>query len=290
MNLTSPAQIKSLLEKYNLRPNRKLGQHFLIDRNILDKIIEFADLRKSDVVLEIGAGVGTLTRELAKHVRKVVAVEMDKGLCKTLKETTKEFGNIEIVCQDILKVPSEDLMKKIVTSADNTSVIQTYKLIANLPYQITSPVLKKFLINQYKPDIMLLLVQEEIAEKICASPPDMSRISVLVQFYGQPEVLAQVSKNCFWPKPEITSNILKIKVYSKSPFKIDEKKFFQIVRIGFSSPRKQLINNLSSGLRKNKKYVKIWLEKAKIKPERRAETLSVREWEKLTREAYSSNL
>ena len=281
MNLTSLAQIKSLLEKYNLRPNKRLGQHFLIDRNVLDKIIEFADLGKSDVVLEIGAGVGTLTRELAKHVRKVIAVEMDKGLCETLKETTKEFGNIEIVCQDILKVPSESLLKKTATSGDNTSVIQDFKLIANLPYQITSPVLKKFLINQYKPKMMLLLVQKEVAEKICASPPDMSRISVLVQFYSQPEVLAQVSKNCFWPKPEITSNILKIKVYSKSPFKINEKRFFQIVRIGFSSPRKQLINNLSSGLHKDKKYVKIWLEKSKIKPERRAETLTVEEWVEL---------
>jgi len=283
MNLTSPIQLKTLLNKYNLLLNKRLGQHFLIDRNVLNKIIEFADLRKSDVVLEIGAGVGTLTRELAKRVRKVVAVEMDKGLCEISKETTKEFGNIEIVCQDILGVPSEDLIKKIVTSGDNTSVIQDFKVVANLPYQITSPVLKKFLASRHKPKMMLLLVQKEVAEKICASPPDMSRISVLVQFYGQPEVLAQVSKNCFWPKPEITSNILKIKVYSKPPFKIDEKKFFQIVRIGFSSPRKQLINNLSSGLRKNKKYVKIWLEKAGIKSERRAETLNIREWVEVTK-------
>jgi len=287
MDLTSSIQIKSLLEKYNLRPNRKLGQHFLVDKNILDKIIEFADLRKSDVVLEIGAGVGTLTRELAKQVKKVVAVEMDKGLCEILRETTKEFGNIEIVCRDILKVPSESLPKKTAASGDNTSAIQDFKLIANLPYQITSPVLKEFLVSQHRPEMMLLLVQKEVAEKICAKPPNMSRISVLVQFYSQPEVLAQVSKNCFWPKPEITSNILKIKVYSKSPFKIDEKKFFQIVRIGFSSPRKQLINNLSSGLHKDKKYVKIWLEKAGIKPERRAETLTVEEWVRLTKSRVS---
>jgi len=180
-------------------------------------------------------------------------------------------------------VSSEDLIKKIAASADNTSVIQDFKVVANLPYQITSPVLKKFLTSRHKPKTMLLLVQKEVAEKVCASPPNMSRISVLVQFYGEVEVLTQVSKDCFWPRPEITSNILKIKVYSKAPFKIDEKRFFQIIRIGFSSPRKQLINNLSSGLHKNKKYVKIWLEKAEIKPQRRAETLSIGEWVELTK-------
>jgi len=258
-------RIKNLLKKYNLRAKKSLGQHFLVDKNILDKIIKAAELSKKDVVLEVGAGLGTLTKELSQRAKKVIAVEIDRKMAEILRETLKNVENVEIVEGDILKLnpKSEILISKQIQNSK-------FKIVANIPYQITSPLLEKFLTGRNKPKEMVLLVQKEVAEKICCRPPQMNRLGIFVQFYGKPEIIAKVSKNCFWPKPVVDSAILKISEISTKRDK-QEKLFFDLVRKGFSQKRKQLKNIFDQQI----------LKKAGILPKKRAETLSINQWLKI---------
>lgn len=287
MDLTSKKVIQNLLRQNGIHPSKRLGQYFLIDKKILKKIIEVANLKPEDIVVEIGPGIGTLTIELTKRVKKVIAVEKDKRMCRILKETLRGYKNVEIVNKDIL-----DSRFKILDSR--------FKIVSNLPYYITSPVIRKFLEADYKPLEMILMVQKEVAQRICAEPEArMSLLAVSVQFYARPEIIATLSKKSFWPVPEVDSAILRIKTLKtanidpeKSPTatneadakdrqKIDTKLFFRIVKAGFSSKRKQLINSLSAGLNLRKGETQEILKKADIGPKRRAETLSVDEWIKL---------
>ncbi len=269
MDLTSKRTIKQLFRKYHFRPSKRLGQYFLISKSVLKKIIEAASLNLKDVVIEIGPGMGTLTEELAKRAKKVVAIEKDAKMCEVLKETLKDFKNVEVIQEDIL-------------AAGFRPLPANYKVVANLPYYITSPVIRKFLEAKNPPVLMVLMVQKEIAKRICSEPPRMSLLSVSVQFYAKPQVLSYVSKKSFWPQPKVDSAIIKLKVKS-SKLKVDKDLFFNIVKAGFSHPRKQIINNLSKGLSLSREKVKIWLEKNKISPTQRAETLSVNDWKHLTR-------
>jgi len=280
MDLTSPKNIKDILTKYGARPSKGLGQNFLIDKNILDKIITAGELKPNDVVLEIGPGIGTLTQKLAESGRKIIAVEKDKVMCEILKETLAEYSaqggpssgwkNIEIINADILK-------SQIPISND-----QNYKIIANLPYYITSPVIRKFLEAENPPEFMVLMLQKEVAQRICANPPDMSLLSVSVQFYAEPEIISYVSKNCFLPAPKVDSAIIKIMPKTvRDP--ISHELFFKIVKAGFSQPRKQLAPNLSKMLKISKEETINWLAKNNIDPKQRAETLSVQDWENLAK-------
>ena len=274
MDLSSAKIIKELLLKYGSRPSKGMGQNFLVNKQVLKKIITAADLKKEDTILEIGPGIGTLTMGLADIVKKVVAVEKDRYMCQILKETLKDYKNIEVINNDILKT--------------NLELPKQYKLVANIPYYLTSPLIRKFLEIKYPPEFMVLMVQKEVAQRICANPPNMSILAVSVQFYAKTKIISYVKKENFWPKPKVDSAIIKITPNStenRSPLANGERfssSFFRIVKAGFSQPRKQLGNNLSNVLKLDKQQINLWLLKNKIKPTQRAETLSVDDWVKLS--------
>ncbi|MBZ9569546.1 ribosomal RNA small subunit methyltransferase A [Patescibacteria group bacterium] len=276
MSLTSKSLIKDLLKKYKARPLKRLGQNFLIDKSVLQKIIESANLHSKDIVLEIGPGVGILTQEITKRVKKVITIEKDQKMVEILKETLKDFKNIEIIQEDVLKSNIQNLISNI-----------QYKIVANLPYYIVSPVIRKFLeLPEARPLEMVLMVQKEVAQRICARPPKMSILAVSVQFYAKPEIISFVSKKSFWPQPKVDSGIVKITPKTTLQRTGLCKLFFKIVKAGFSHPRKQIVNNLSKMLKLNKEKIRKWLLKNGIEPIQRAETLTVKDWLKLTRNWY----
>jgi 16S rRNA (adenine1518-N6/adenine1519-N6)-dimethyltransferase len=274
MHLTSVKIVKDLFKEHKAAPFKRLGQNFLIDEFILRKIVGSADLQSNDVVLEIGPGIGTLTQELAKRTRKVITVEKDRKMIEILKETLKDFKNVEIIQGDVLKL---DLKPYTLNS-------KSYKIIANLPYHIVAPVIRKFLEStEARPPEMVLMVQKEVAQRICAKPPDMNLLAVSVQFYAKPEILFYVSKNSFWPRPKVDGAVIKITPQRELRRTVLRNLFFKIVKTGFSQPRKQIGNNLANGLKLNKKEVENWLLENKIKPAQRAETLGVEDWQKLAK-------
>jgi len=277
MELTSKRTIKNLLKKYLARPEKRLGQHFLVDEKVLRKIIREADLKEKDIVLEIGPGIGNLTQELAKRVKKVVAIEKDPKMVRILNNELR-IKNIEIIQGDILKIPDFRFI-----------IHNSYKVVANLPFYLTAPVIRKFLEAENPTKEMILMVQKEVAQRICAKPPDMNLLAVSVQFYSKPEIISFVSKKSFWPQPKVDTAIIKITPRQPASYRNEvsgagfRERFFRIVKAGFSQPRKQLINNLSKGLKIEREKVKNWLLKNKIKPTQRAETLSLKDWSFLTK-------
>ena len=316
MEVIPRKNIKNLLGKYGVRPSKGLGQNFLVDKRVLGKIIEAANLGKENTVLEIGAGIGTLTLELAKKAKKVIAVEKDPKMCEILHETMKGYENVEIIQGDILKLEifnfqfsifkqkpnAKNQMPKTKCKIQNTR----YKVVANLPYYITSPVIRKFLEAENPPSEMILMVQKEVAQRICARPPRMNLLAVSVQFYAEPKIVSYVSKNSFWPSPKVDSAIIKI-ARNKNQETVNKELFFKIVKAGFSQPRKQILNNLSkglalrsstaahskpspnglalsspNGLKLEKATIQAWLLKNNIQPTQRAETLNIQDWINLT--------
>lgn len=261
------------MKKYGIKPDKRMGQNFLVSENALTKLIDAAEITKNDTVLEVGAGIGTITLRLAKLAKNVIAVEKDRALIPILKETTKNFGDIEVAVGDILKFPYPI----------------PHTLIGNIPYYLTAPLIRKFLECKNPPKSMTLMVQKEMAQRICAKPPDMSILSVSVQVYAKPEIIAYVPSSSFWPRPRVDSAILKVVPYSHPACRqagivgFNVQNFFQIVRAGFSNPRKQLINNLSKGLDMDREQTEQWLMSSRIDPKRRAETLTVQEWAYLTK-------
>ena len=263
-----------MLRRSGLRARKGLGQHFLIDEEVLQQIISTAELSADDVVVEVGPGLGVLTRELAKQTGRVVAIELDDNLAALLKESLSAYKNVTIINEDVLKVDPSALLSEPKT--------KNYKVVANLPYYITSPVLRHFLEAQIKPQSMVVMVQKEVAEEIAAKPGHMSLLSIGVQLYGQPMIVAQVPADSFYPAPAVDSAILKVVPYSQPPVEIaDTEGFFTLVRAGFSQARKQLANSLANGLGISKEDGLALLEKTQISPQRRAETLSLEEWARL---------
>jgi len=244
-----------------IKPKKIFGQNFLIDRSAVKKIVRVADLKADDIVLEIGPGTGILTREILKSTSNIIAVEKDRRLIKDLKE---EFREIKILNEDILKF---------------NKLPKRYKVVANLPFYAASPIIRKFLEGPSPPQEMILVVQKEVAQRITAKPPRMSILAVSVQLYAEARIVSYISKKSFRPQPEVDAAIIKI-TYNK-PF-FQKERFFKVVKAGFSAPRKQLINNLSKGLKIKKEIIQDYLKQIGIKPERRAETLTVEEWKKLT--------
>jgi 16S rRNA (adenine1518-N6/adenine1519-N6)-dimethyltransferase len=270
MDLTDKKTIKHLLKFYNIWSKKSLGQNFLIDKNVLEKIIKVADLSKKDTVLEIGPGLGVLTCELCQKAGNVTAVEKDEKLVEVLKRTCKDFKNLKIIKGDVLPATSYQL------PADN------YKIVANLPYNITAPVIRKFLESENKPKLMILLVQKEVAEKITSLPPGMNILACAVQFYGRPKMIDYVSAESFWPKPKVDSAILKItNIKPQLPEVSDSKTFFRIIKAGFSARRKKLKNSLAGGLHLPKEKAEDYIKKAKIDSNSRAEELSLANWQSL---------
>jgi 16S rRNA (adenine1518-N6/adenine1519-N6)-dimethyltransferase len=268
-----------MLRRSGLRARKNLGQHFLIDEEILELILSTAELTSRDIVIEIGPGLGVLTEELCHHAGRIITVELDDRLAENLDRRLSEYHNLTIINKDILKVPPADLFNEadIILSTE-------YKVVANLPYYITSPVLRLFLESEMKPEMMVVMVQKEVAEEIAAMPGKMSLLSLGIQLYGQPEIVKNVPAECFYPEPAVDSALLKITPHKVAPVDIpDTEKFFSFVKAGFSTARKQLVNSLSHGLGISKRDVQELLDNAGIVSSRRAETLSLEEWANLWR-------
>ena len=279
------AQTKRLLRRFGLRARKGLGQHFLIDKGVLELATSAAELAPGEVVIEVGPGLGVLTRELAQRVGWLLAVELDSKLAAILKDTLASFRNVTVINGDILKINPLALLSRVPASFPGPPEVPPgYKVVANLPYYITSPVLRHFLEADVTPRLMVVMVQKEVAEAITAGPGRMSLLSVSVQFYGRPEIVGQVPADCFYPAPEVDSAILRVSVYPRPAVAVtDVSGFFSLVRAGFSAARKQLINSLAQGLKLPKTEVLALLEKAEVAPQRRAETLTLEEWAGLWR-------
>lgn len=290
-------------------PARKsLGQHFLTDRRYLAPILEAAELTPPDIVLEIGPGRGVLTEALAVRVGCLVAVELDHRLIEPLRQRFAGQSHVHIVHGDILehapgrlvatacltKVRAErsesDAPERLQPekTSSQASALQTppaYKVVANLPYYITSAVLRHLLEAEQSPSLAVLMVQWEVARRICASPGEMSLLAVSVQYYAEPRVVQRVPAKAFSPKPKVDSAILQLRVRSRPAVDVAPDRFFRVVRAGFSQKRKQLINTLAAGLHIDKGEIQRWLKEAGIDPTRRAETLTLSEWEKVCQQA-----
>lgn len=265
-------QANRLLRQSGLRAKKSLGQHFLIDEAILKTIIEAAELVPEDTVIEVGPGLGILTVELARRACNVIAVELDTKLASLLKRRLSPMSNLRVINADILKVsPSLLLEGK-----------SNYKVVANLPYYITSPVLRHFVEASPKPSLMVVMVQKEVGEAIVAGPGKMSLLAVSLQVYSKPRIVAHVPSQSFYPQPKVDSVILRLDIFPEPVVKVaDINSFFEVVRHGFSSPRKQLHNSLAHGLGAEPSEVALLLKKANIDPQRRAETLGLEEWARL---------
>jgi len=276
MNKSNNGLLKKTIQLckiYEIKPARSKGQNFLIKEEVYKKIVETAGLEKEDTVLEVGPGLGFLTIELARIAKKVVAVELDNRLAEILRTglITQNIANVGVLNQDVLQF-------------DPSLLPASYKVVANLPYNITSIFLRKFLSGENKPTVMVLMLQKEVAQRIIAHPPKMSLLAVSAQFYSQAEIIEFVPANCFWPSPEVDSAIIKLKINPPTgelDLKIKEKDFFRLVKIGFSSKRKMLKNNLASGYHIATEEAERRVIKAGFNPKIRAQELSVLDWKKL---------
>jgi len=274
------ADAHTLIHRHGLGPKRSLGQNFLVEASYLVDIIQAADLQADDTVLEIGPGLGVLTHQLAERVDRVVAVELDDQLVEILNEQLGDQSNVEIVHGDILESDPTELIK--LTIDNRQSPIVNYKVVANLPYYITSPVLRHLLEATQPPSLAVVMVQKEVAERICAQPGQMSILAVSVQFYASPSIVCHVPAAAFYPQPKVDSAVLRLDVLPVAAVpNVDPDRFFQIVRAGFSQKRKQLLNSLSAGLHMPKDQAAAVCEVAGIDPRRRAQTLSLNEWGQL---------
>ena len=270
-------QTKRRLRQSGLKARKGLGQHFLIDGAVLEVITAAADISPDDIIVEVGPGLGILTEALAGKAGGVIAIELDDKLAALLKKTLASFDNVTVINDNVLNIEPGELLAR-------RGLKPVYKVVANLPYYITSPVLRHFLDSAARPQLMVVMVQREVAEAIAAGPGDMSLLSVSVQFYGRPEIVSYVPAESFYPVPEVDSAVLRINLYPEPAVAVsDEGGFFELVRAGFAAPRKQLANSLSQGLGLPKPGVLPLLEKADIEGERRAETLTLEEWARLWR-------
>jgi len=268
--MTNP---RTLLEIHELLPKKSLGQNFIHDTNMLEKIVNTAEIMPDDTVVEIGPGTGAMTRVLASKARHVICVEIDKSLRPVLESELAEFDNVLLVFDDILKV---DILHLVGT--------KPFVVVANVPYYITSKIIRQLLDVHRRPRTIVLTIQYEVAERICAEPGDMSLLAVSVQFYGKPSLVTKVNPAVFWPRPDVDSAILRIDPFDHPQFDVpDSKTFFRVVKAGFSQKRKQLKNSLGGGLGMKSKVAGGLLEDAGIDVKRRAETLTLAEWAALSR-------
>ncbi|MBU0732079.1 ribosomal RNA small subunit methyltransferase A [Patescibacteria group bacterium] len=260
------SELLSLLKQYNVQPSREKGQNFLINDEVIHQMISTANLEKNDTVLEIGAGFGNLTAELAKNVQKVIAIEPDNDVFPALKKLAKTNTNLELINDDVF---SADLRGKIEKGE--------YKIVANLPYQVTSSVFRYFLEQGPQPKSMTVMVQKEVAERICAKVGQKSKLSLSIDLYCDPEIAFYVPKTDFCPAPKVDSAVINLPNISLK-YKVNEKEFFRIIRIGFSSKRKKLLNNLENGLKLGKNQLKSIFKDLEINENARPQEIHIKTW------------
>jgi len=276
--LYSPNVTKEIIEEYGFRFSKSLGQNFLIDGNIIDNICDGAEINKNDGIIEVGPGIGTLTQQLCERAGKVVAIELDKNLLPILDKTLNSYDNVEVVHGDVLKVDLNQIIKE---KLDGLNV----KVVANLPYYITTPIIMKLLEEQYDIDKIVVMIQKEVAVRMQAAPgnKDYGALSVAVQYYSKPEIIVNVPKNVFMPRPNVDSAVVMLDIYSSPSVEVREPKlFFKAVKAAFGKRRKTLLNALSSStLGIDKKKIQEILCSCNIDPQRRGETLDINEFANL---------
>ncbi len=276
--LTSPKTIKGIMDRYGFKFSKKYGQNFIIDENVLDRIVKGAAIDKEDAVLEIGPGIGVMTDALCKSANKVVSIEIDQSLLPVLAETVGHHENLTIIQVDVLKV---DLMEIFRVHFENTRP----KLVANLPYYVTTPIIMKFLEERIPVSDLVIMIQKEVADRIMAHPStsDYGALSVAVQYFTEPSIVTRVSRGSFMPMPNVDSTVLRLKVREKPPVHLEnEEIFFKTVKDGFGKRRKTLLNALTGGfLGLSKEQAREALEKAEIEERIRAEALDMNEFARL---------
>ncbi len=261
--------VLATLKRYGLRADKSLGQNFLQDSSSLEKIVSVAEIQSTDSVLEIGPGLGSLTRYLAASAREVIAVELDGRLLPPLQAILAPHSNIRIVHGDILKLAPDELIRE-----------RDYIVVANIPYYITSAVIRHMLESGTTPRRIVLTIQKEVAERICAQPGDLSLLALSVQVYGEPRIATRILADAFFPKPNVDSAVLCVDIFPSPPVPPELLEiFFKLTKAGFSQKRKTLRNSLSAGLHISPTETEELLEQANIDPRRRAETLSIEEWQ-----------
>jgi len=271
--LYAPSYVREILKRYGFQFSKGLGQNFLIDGNIVRNIVERANITENDYVLEIGPGIGTLTEELALRAKKVVAIEIDKELLPVLDETLSDFNNIEIVHGDILEINLEELIQEKFQD-------QRIKVVANLPYYITTPIIAKLIEEGLNIQSITVMVQKEVADRMVAQPGSKAygSLSVFVNFYTRPEILLRVPKTVFMPQPKIDSAVIKLTSRERLP-DVNREQFFALVKAGFSKRRKTILNSLSTyGFDLDREDIRKALEQAGIDPRARAENLSIEDF------------
>lgn len=263
-----PLNAADLLKQYGLRADKRLGQNFLQDPRALEKIVKAAEILPTDIVLEIGPGLGSLTRYLAAAAQNVLAVELDEKLFPPLETVIAPYGNVQLVHGDILDIEPKEIIDQ-----------QDYLVVANLPYYITSAVIRHLLESDPKPRRIVLTIQKEVAERICAGPGDMSLLALSVQVYGKPRITAHIPSGAFFPAPKVDSSVLVVDIYPSPVVEVSLlDTFFKLIKAGFSQKRKKLRNSISAGMRQSTAETEELLRAAGIDPQRRAETLSLEEW------------
>lgn len=272
MKEIAPLNAAAVLKRHGLRADKSLGQNFLQDPFALEKIIAAAQIQTTDTVLEIGPGLGSLTRYLAASAKEVIAVELDRKLLAPLQAVLAPYQNVRVIQGDILDLSLADII--------HTNL---YLVVANIPYYITSALIRHLLESNTKPRRIILTIQKEVAERICAKPGDMSLLALSVQIYGGPYIAARIPAEAFFPAPKVDSAVLCIDIYPMPQIKTELlNTFFNLIKAGFSQKRKTLRNSLSSGLHIASSAAEEMLAKANIDSKRRAETLSIEEWERLS--------
>ena len=278
--LSSHQATKEVVQKHNFKFSKSLGQNFLIDTNVIDRILEGARVKEGDYVIEVGPGIGTLTKEMGRSAEKVVAIEIDKTLIPILEETLADFPNIEVINQDILKVNVQELVKEKLNGGP-------VKLVANLPYYITTPIVMKFLEEDIPVTDIVVMVQKEVADRMNAQPStkDYGALSVAVQYYCDTEIVAKAPRHMFVPQPNVDSIVIGLHVRDEKKYVVDnEEIFFKTVKASFGQRRKTLLNSLGGLGFLSKDQIREALQAANIDEKRRGETLSIDEFANLSNE------
>jgi 16S rRNA (adenine1518-N6/adenine1519-N6)-dimethyltransferase len=278
---------REVLKRHGLEPRRSLGQNFLVHPTAPARIAAGADVGPEDTVLEVGAGVGTLTGALAARAGRVIAVETDEKLVEVLRQELRGMENVEVVHGDILELDPVDLLdvhRDLVGSHLWGELLTNYVVVANLPYYITAPVIRHLLEARVRPQRMVLTVQKEVAQRISAGPGDRGLLSVSVQFYGKPKILFRLNRGAFYPVPRVDSAVLRVDLYQDPPVEVPGVElFFAVARAGFAQRRKQLHNTISATLHLDSQRVHDAISGAGLDPRRRAQTLTLEEWGRVTR-------
>lgn len=270
----------AVLQKYNFNFQKKFGQNFLVDTHVLEKIVNSAEITKQDCVLEIGPGIGTMTQYLAEKAGEVIAVEIDKALIPILQDTLSEYDNITVINEDILKVDVAALVRE----KNNGRPI---KVVANLPYYITTPIILGLFENNVALESITVMVQKEVADRMQVGPgtKDYGALSLAVQYYARPEIVAHVPPNCFIPRPKVGSAVIRLTRYEQPPVAVDDEKFmFSLIRASFNQRRKTLVNGLTNaeGLKLDKKRIQEVLEELAWSPSIRGEALTLEQFAQLS--------